>query len=230
MSIKSIQERIGVTSDGIWGPKSQAKLEELVSTSEYKLYIDFDKFRELFKLSKVSQKTVENLNTLFEEFNSLATKGSCNPLYVAYMLATTWHETGHTMEPVKEKGSWKYLSKYDTGKLAKALGNTPATDGDGQKYAGRGYVQITGKGNYQKFSSLVGEDLVANPDLTLRPVIAARILVEGSLKGMFTGRGIPHYVKRGTLAEYTEARRVINGTDKAQDIAKHAMKFLECLV
>ena len=233
--IKAFQSQLNslgssLIEDGKWGPKSQKALDELVSISTCRVYFDFNMFRKLFGISKITQNMVDNINYLFDEFNSLSTPESTNPLYIAYMLATTWHETAMTFMPVKEAGSWQYLSKYDTGKLAKILGNTPEADGDGQLYAGRGYVQITGKNNYKKFSSIVGEDLIKNPDFTLRPRIAARILVEGSLKGMFTGKKLSDYIRVGSIGEFVEARRVINGTDKASLIASHAIKFLDCLV
>lgn len=233
--IKAFQSQLNslgssLIEDGKWGPKSQKALDELVSISTCRVYFDFNMFRKLFGISKITQNMVDNINYLFDEFNSLSTPESTNPLYIAYMLATTWHETAMTFMPVKEAGSWQYLSKYDTGKLAKILGNTPEADGDGQLYAGRGYVQITGKNNYKKFSSIVGEDLIKNPDFTLRPRIAARILVEGSLKGMFTGKKLSDYIRAGSIEEFVEARRVINGTDKASLIASHAIKFLDCLV
>lgn len=226
MTIKQMQSTLNsmganLTVDGAWGPKSQKALVD----SKCKVYFDFNTFRGLFG-TKISQAVVDNINCLFEEFN----RNNPNPLLIAYMLATTWHETAHTMTPIKEMGSYKYLSKYDTGRLAKVLGNTPEADGDGQLYAGRGYVQITGKSNYRKFSPIVGQDLINNPDLTLRPEIAAKILVEGSLKGMFTGKKLTDYIKSGTFGEYVAARRVINGTDKASLIASHAIKFLDCLV
>lgn len=234
--IRQLQEQINTLSetqiavDGSWGPISQSALDTLITCHNSRIYFDFDMFKKLFELPKIDQDMVDNLNYLFDEFNSLTTAESTNPLYIAYMLATTWHETGFTFKPIKEYGSDAYLSKYDTGKLAKILGNTPEADGDGQLYAGRGYVQITGKSNYHKFSSIVGHDLVSEPNKALWPRVAARILVEGSIRGLFTGRGLKHFIRRGTVNEFIEARRVINGTDKANSIATYAVKFLSCLV
>lgn len=142
--------------------------------------------------------------------------------WLAYMLATTFHETGATMEPIMEKGSDKYLSKYDTGKLAKALGNTPQADGDGQLYAGRGFVQITGRANYRKFGI---ED---NPKKALELPTAVRILFDGMINGSFTGKGLKSYFNE-TNDDPVNARRIVNGTDKAQLIAGYHKNFLDAL-
>jgi len=84
----------------------------------------------------------------------------------AYLLATAKHETADTMQPITEYGGRKYFDKYDTGKLAKALGNTPDKDGDGYLYRGRGYVQITGRANYAKAGDKLGLDLVRSEEPT----------------------------------------------------------------
>lgn len=96
--------------------------------------------------------------TLFKKY------GLTTPLRKAHFLAQIQHESaGFTR--LKEIGSHKYLDKYDTGKLAKDLGNTPEDDDDGQKYCGRGFIQITGKYNYTKLSKDLGIDFVNKPEL-----------------------------------------------------------------
>ena len=112
----------------------------------------------------------------------------------AYLLATAYHETAFTMQPITEYGGVRYFDKYDTGKLAAALGNTPQADGDGYFFRGRGYVQITGRANYQKAGQKLKIDLVNNPDLALDPRIAADILVRGSTEGWFTGKSLNDYL------------------------------------
>jgi putative chitinase len=99
--------------------------------------------------------------------------------WLAYALATAYHEAAFTMQPIHEKGGPKYFfSMYDKDgdrpKVAKALGNTEK--GDGVRFHGRGYVQLTGRTNYAKAKKLVGADLVNNPDLALDPAIASMIL------------------------------------------------------
>lgn len=150
--------------------------------------------------------------------------------WVAYALATAWHEC--RLVPIHEMGGPRYLSKYDTGPLAKALGNTPEADGDGILYAGRGLVQLTGKANYAWASGATGLDLLTKPDLALDPPVATLILVKGMEEGAFTGRGLARYLpdRLGTVGQYRDARRIINGTDKADMIAGHALAFQDALV
>lgn len=143
----------------------------------------------------------------------------------AYLLATAKHETADTMQPITEYGGRKYFDKYDTGKLAKALGNTPDKDGDGYRYRGRGYVQITGRANYAKAGGKLGVDLIANPEAALNPDIAARILVRGCSEGWFTGKKLDDYLPD----DFRNARRVVNGTDKADLIASYAIEFGKAL-
>jgi len=148
---------------------------------------------------------------------------------IAYILATAWHETAQTMQPISEYGSDKYLSKYDTGKLAKDLGNSPGADGDGILYKGRGYVMITGKSNYDKFSKILDIDLVKNPEKAKEPQIAAQIAVYGMIHGSFTTKKLSDYIT-STKVDYLNARRVINGQDKAVTIQGYAQEFNKILL
>ena len=143
----------------------------------------------------------------------------------AYLLATAKHETADTMQPITEYGGRKYFDKYDTGKLAKALGNTPDKDGDGYRYRGRGYVQITGRANYAKAGGKLGVDLIGNPDAALNPDIAAQILVRGCSEGWFTGKKLDDYLPD----DFRNARRVVNGMDRADLIASYAVEFGKAL-
>ncbi|WP_286707998.1 glycoside hydrolase family 19 protein [Psychrobacter sp. UBA2514] len=224
-SVKRLQSDIGVTPDGYWGGLSQETLE-----GKYKLDFDFAKFKELFKVKSISQGFVDGVNGLFAAFNNYKELDSNNPLYVAYMLATAYHETAFTMQAITEYGGVRYFDKYDTGRLAERLGNTPEADGDGYKYRGRSHVMITGYGNYKKFTDILGIDLVNNPDLALDPIVSAKILTIGSLKGTFTTRRLSQYIKYGLeYSEWVNARRVINGVDDNKAIANYAINFLQCI-
>ena len=149
--------------------------------------------------------------------------------WLAYALGTAWHEC--RLRPIHEMGGPKYLAKYDTGGLAKALGNTPEADGDGILYAGRGLVQLTGRRNYDAAGKALGIDLLNHPDKALEPAVATRILIWGMEGGHFTGKGLGDYLTgwNGDHASFVECRRIINGSDKAELIAGYADKFQHAL-
>ncbi len=95
------------------------------------------------------------------------------PLRMAHYLAQIAHESAELLYTI-EQGNKKYFDKYDTGKLAARLGNTPQKDGDGYTYRGRGLIQITGKANYEAYKRYCGFDVVSNPQLLEQPLGAVR--------------------------------------------------------
>jgi putative chitinase len=157
--------------------------------------------------------------------------------WVAYALGTAYHETAHTMMPVKERGGTAYYTRmYDiTGSRpwkAKELGNL--TPGDGAKYCGMGYPQTTGKANYvkatEKLRALgIDVDLVANPEDMMRPDVAAATMVSGMEEGWFTGRKLSDDLPRTNTAAGAQAfilsRDIINGHDDEKLIAGYAVDF-----
>jgi len=125
----------------------------------------------------------------------------------AYVMATAFWETARTMKPVREafwmSDEWR----------RKNLRYYP--------WYGRGYVQLTWERNYRFAGERLGRDLTTDADAAMEPQISAEILVVGSMEGWFTGRSIPQYINdKGT--DYRNARRVINDTDKAVEIARIA--------
>ena len=163
----------------------------------------FDKARANPFGGTMTQGQVDGCNAILDGWE----KGTANDLrWLAYMLATTKWETAHKMQPVAEYG---HGAGHPYGQP------DPVT---GQIYYGRGYVQLTWKENYAKFSPLVGADLVADPDRAIEPGIATKILFAGMEHGLFTGVGLPRYFS-ATVDDPINARRIINGTDRAQEIA-----------
>lgn len=146
---------------------------------------------------------------------------------ISYILATAYHETAKTMQPIKEYGGHDYfMQRYDiSGKnpiLAKQLGNTVI--GDGANYCGRGFVMITGRANYAKFGTILSIDLINHPDYALVLDKAVKIAVYGIMQGIFTGKKLSDYIN-DTICNYNSARRTINGMDKADLIAGYAKQF-----
>ena len=171
---------------------------------------------------------------------------------LAYVLATPYHEVGRPMQPVSENLNYStkammksWPSRFPTAastlpyvkqpkKLANfvyggRMGNTGPNDGWDNR--GRGLSQITGKGMYARIGGLIGVDLVANPDLALRPDIAVKILFTGMLRGIFTGKKLADFIS-GTKANYTVARAIINDDVKRNGatVAGYARSFEACLV
>jgi len=143
-----------------------------------------------------------------------AKQGLGLPDQAAYVLATVEWETAGTFKPVEE--AYYLASKADA--YRQGLRYYP--------YYGRGYVQLTWENNYRKYAQIMGLDLVGNPTLALEPKTALFILVHGFKTGAFTGKKLTDYIN-GDGADFVEARRCINGTDKAEEIAGLAEKYLE---
>lgn len=150
--------------------------------------------------------------------------------WLAYALATAFHETAFTMQPIRERGGDRYFfdmydRKGNRPAVAKRLGNI--VDGDGVLFHGRGFVQLTGRANYQKCETKFGVELTAtraDADRVMGIGLAGEIMFFGMETGMFTGRRFADYF-HGTTQDWVNARRIINGLDRADDIAGYAKAF-----
>jgi putative chitinase len=183
----------------------------------------FNGYKEIYgKLNQSQVSGLDNLVGYIELDNDVS-----DVRWAAYMLATLKHECADTFQPITERGARSYFDKYEPGtKIGKNLGNT--VKGDGYLYRGRGYVQLTGRANYQKMSANLGltgdEDLILHPDNALHPEVAYRIMSYGMRFGSFTGKKLNDYIN-ASKCDYTNARRIINGTDQAAKIKGYAVNF-----
>jgi putative chitinase len=127
--------------------------------------------------------------------------------WLAYMLATTFHETARTMQPIAEYGGAR--ARY-------------------APYFGRGFVQCTWLVNYKKLKAITGVDVVTYPNRAMELPVALVALFDGMLQGWYTSKKLADYI-HGTVCDYVGARRIINGTDRAQTIAGYAQSFESAL-
>ncbi len=156
----------------------------------------------------LAQPQVEGIDAILDEWEA---RKLTDLRWLAYMLATTYHETNKTMQPVREA----YWLSEDWRR--RNLRYYP--------WYGRGYVQLTWEENYRKMGRHLGVDLLGNLDLAMDPRIAAAIMFEGMMRGDFTGKSLEMYFSDGT-DDPVGARRIINGTDKDELIAGYHRGFL----
>lgn len=173
----------------------------------------------LFKGS-ISAKQFEGIEAILSEYNRLCIN---DVRKLAYVLATAFHETAKTMQPIAEYGKGK---GYDYGKQLK-MSRKPYSSPK-QIYYGRGFVQLTWHENYEAMGKQLGLDLLKNPDLllTLKPSIDVMFI--GMTKGMFTGKKLSDYFT-SDKTDWGNARKIINGLDAANTIAGYAKIFYNAL-
>ena len=184
---------------------------------------------------KLTQSQVAGMADLLDCWEKF---GTDDPRHLSYVLATDFHETGQKMQPVREgfKSSDAAARKYvqrNYGHKGTSWYCWP-TKPYGHVYYGRGDVQNTWLDNYRKMEKILGIPLVKNPDLALDPKISKRIMVEGMLRGVsskgdFTGKALEDYFNE-KADDPIGARRIVNGTDKADLIAAYYEEFLEAVL
>jgi putative chitinase len=197
---------------------------------EGRAVIDRDKFFDSVRADpfggNLIQSQVDGLNFLLDvwEEHFAPSHPRDGTMFLAYALATAFHETAQTMEPIEEYG------KGGDAEYAQPAGPY------GNCYWGRGFVQLTWLSNYEKGEAILRDSykvecpMVRYPHRMLEHEPAALILYDGSIDGWFTGVGLPQYfnAEKGIEDPYN-ARRVINGTDKADTIKGYYLNFKEAL-
>lgn len=149
-----------------------------------------------------------------------------------YVLATFYHETGRTMQPVREgfaksnEEAVRIVTRmYEQGRISTNYAKPdPVT---GLSYYGRGMIQTTWERNYRKLGFVLfnnSEIFVNNPDLLLDLKISVETSIEGMKLGLFTGKRLSDYLTK-EKKDYYNARRIVNGLDKASLIAGYAERF-----
>lgn len=171
------------------------------------------------KLGPLKTRQVRGLETC------LAACAGAPLAHAAYMLATAWHETNATMEPVREA---YWLSEIWRQQHLRYF-----------PWYGRGFVQLTWEGNYVRADEEAADagliqpgELLGNPDLAMRPDIAAFVMRHGMDQGWFTGVKLSAVLPLkgvATRQQYMNARTIINGRDKADLVEDYAQVFERAL-
>lgn len=173
----------------------------------------FDCVRSYPSNGKLSKRQVSGMEVILNEWQQRQLQ---DIRWLAYILATAYHETAFTMEPIDEYGHGQGreygLPDFETG----------------QVYYGRGFVQVTWKTNYLRFSELLGIDLLNQPELALEQAVATSILFEGMINGLFTGKALRHYFREES--DWYNARRIVNRLDRAEQIGRYGRAFWYALL
>ncbi len=146
-----------------------------------------------------------------------AANGVTDKGQIAYIFATTEHESHLGQWMVEFASGWAYEGRSD-------LGNTQP--GDGPRYKGRGFLQVTGRYNYTDWSNRLGIDLVNHPEKAAEMPIAAKILVIGMRDGTFTSYKLSDYIN-GNSRDFYNARRIINHLDRAAILRRSPANIIE---
>ena len=192
---------------------------------------------------KIQQSQVDGIEAIFTAWHK---HGDGDHRKLAYCLATAKWETGHDFKPKSENLNYTsaqriravWPTRFSSNSAAQPYVRNPSglankvyggrlgnhKSNDGWDYRGRGLVQITGRANYIKMGDRLGIDLVGNPDRGKELPTAADVLMIGMYEGIFTGKKLSDYISNDHK-DYFNARRIVNRTDKANEIANIAQGF-----
>ncbi|GAB7528436.1 chitinase [Pseudomonas sp. 3A(2025)] len=189
----------------------------------------FDHIREsLFKGSLI-QGQRDGLNAILDKWEAESPEG--DDRWLAYMLATTHHETGRTMHPVRETFAATDDEAINRLEKAWAAGKLPwvktpywRRDANGDSWLGRGFVQLTHKANYQRVGAIIKVDLITHPDQAMALDTALKVLFVGMRSGLFTSAKLSDFFNE-SKSNWVQARKIINGLESADLVASYAKSY-----
>ena len=190
-----------------------------------KTYKFFNEINNTLFNSTLTNKQKEGINYKLKTFDIY---DITDDRWRAYMLATSFHETARTMQPIEERGKGAGKPYGQRRKYSGAIYAEPD-----KLFFGRGDVQLTWYENYEMMGRLLDLPLLEEPELALNPLVSARIMIEGmtrgrSNRGDFTGVSLENYFNANREDPFN-ARRIINGLDCAKLIEGYYRKFLSAL-
>lgn len=179
---------------------------------------------------KLLEMQVQGMNAILREWEA---QGLKDLRWLAYILGTTYHETAATMQPIEEYGKGKGKNYGGKWKYGKGPGKRVRYTTPDQLYYGRGHVQNTWYENYEALTKAALKqgrkwDFLHNPELLLEMEPSIWATFYGMQIGLYTGKKLSDYFNSKT-EDWENARRIINGTDKADHIADLSKKFYNAL-
>jgi putative chitinase len=245
-AVKAWQKSNGLTDDGVVGDETWNKLFSNAVITEDKVITPTIATPSVggLKLDKLKGHIPDSVISQIPE--TAAKFNITNNLRLAHFLAQCGHESGG-FKAVSENlnysasGLKNIFSKYFPGNLSESyarqpqkiasrvyggrMGNGPEETGDGYKYRGRGYIQLTGKNNYTNFAKFIGEDTVNNPDLvaTKYPLASAAFFFDSNKLWSICDKG----ADSATVTAVT--KRVNGGTIGLADRIKHFEEYYKLL-
>ena len=244
-AVKAWQSANGLTADGIVGPATWAKIMgESAATPAPIVSAPIAPVGGL-KLDKLKGHIPDAVIAMIPD--TAAKFQITTPLRLAHFLAQCGHESGGfraTQENLNysAKGLAGIFKKYFPTEAAATpyarqpqkiaskvyggrMGNGPESSGEGYKFRGRGYIQLTGKENYTAFGKSIGEDMTANPD-----VVASKYALL-SAAWFFSKNGLHKMADEGAsdLVVTKITKRVNGGTIGLPDRIKHFKEYYHLL-
>jgi putative chitinase len=250
-AVKKWQAANGLTADGIVGAGTWGKLFG-TSTQESTIVKEDKIVAPVISSPSVGGLKIDKLrghipDSVIAQIPDTAAKFNItNNLRLAHFLAQCGHESGG-FKAVSENvnysaaGLKNIFGKYFPGNLSESyarnpqkiasrvygnrMGNGPEESGDGYKFRGRGFIQLTGKNNYTQFTKFIGEDCVSNPDLvaTKYPLASAAFFFDSNKLWAICDKGADN----ATITAVT--KRVNGGTIGLADRIKHFNEYYKLL-
>jgi len=250
-AVKKWQVANGLTADGIVGAGTWSKMFG-TSTQETTIVKEDKIVAPVISSPSVGGLKIDKLrghipDSVIAQIPDTAAKFNItNNLRLAHFLAQCGHESGG-FKAVSENvnysaaGLKNIFSKYFPGNLSESyarnpqkiasrvygnrMGNGPEESGDGYKFRGRGFIQLTGKNNYTQFTKFIGEDCVSNPDLvaTKYPLASAAFFFDSNKLWAICDKGADN----ATITAVT--KRVNGGTIGLADRIKHFNEYYKLL-
>ncbi|MEO3988236.1 glycoside hydrolase family 19 protein [Pseudocitrobacter cyperus] len=189
----------------------------------------FDHIRAALFQGSIRQSQLEGIEAILDKWEKESPHA--DDRWLAYMLGTVHHETGHAMQPVREtfaatdEDAIKRLDKaWHAGKLTWVTKPYWRPDADGKSWYGRGFVQLTHKTNYEKLGKAIHSNLTSEPDKVMVLDTALEIMFVGMQNGLFTSHRLADFFN-DTSESWVRARKIINGLESADRVAGYAKTY-----